>query len=652
MQELKKKLSENLKKIEIWKRIRFLIIVLAIALFACHPYLNKMVIYSHDIGYHLNRINEICKQLIMGNFPATIHTELVNGLGYANSLFYPELFLYIPAMLIYFLKIDLLTSYKFFIVIITFFTFLSMYYSSILIFKKKQIAWLSALLYTFSLYRLTDIYVRGALGEILALVFFPLIISGLYEIIFGENKRWWVVVIGLFGLANSHILSFVMAIPIILILCLANIDKIFKDKNILKHLFIAAIVAIITTIGFFGPLIEQKCNDKFFVDEQTIDEPSDLKERATSIDLALRNQLKMGDGINGNYTDETLSEGVGIILLMLPILILFKKGISYKNNRFEIQILVIAFITYMISTKLFPWEKIEFLTIIQFPFRLNIIPTTLLALVAADAFYNFMREKNDTTTLLTIVILLILAGASIAMLTGENGLLGKAKESKERTSEANAKERVQLEVQGSYNKERKISLSLLNENLKGIEGLTHGGKTLDENPIEELPTEVELDGYKIEIKGESQEKEEFDDIESLPMPSSEAVISKIPGEYENINEGIVIYIIPTEEQNTVDWTADTNSNDILDVQEKYDQFVWVPVPNPVLDLSADTEVEEDLAKIIKRKNITTKPMDEEEAILQMELLNHDFFVFKNVDEECVSVIYKRKDNDYGIINVK
>lgn len=70
------------------------------------------------------------------------------------------------------------------------------------------------------------------------------------------------------------------------------------------------------------------------------------------------------------------------------------------------------------------------------------------------------------------------------------------------------------------------------------------------------------------------------------------------------------------------------------------------------DINTDTEVEEDTLNIIKRKNITTKPMDEEEAILQMELLNHDFFVFKNVDEECVSVIYKRKDNDYGIINVK
>ena len=64
------------------------------------------------------------------------------------------------------------------------------------------------------------------------------------------------------------------------------------------------------------------------------------------------------------------------------------------------------------------------------------------------------------------------------------------------------------------------------------------------------------------------------------------------------------------------------------------------------------EVEEEDLAIVKRKDIDTKPMDEEEALLQMQLLNHDFFVFKNIDEECVSVIYKRKDNKYGIINVK
>lgn len=66
----------------------------------------------------------------------------------------------------------------------------------------------------------------------------------------------------------------------------------------------------------------------------------------------------------------------------------------------------------------------------------------------------------------------------------------------------------------------------------------------------------------------------------------------------------------------------------------------------------EDEEEAENVSIIKRKNIETKPMGEEEAILQMELLGHDFFVFKNVDEECVSVLYKRKDGNYGIINSK
>ena len=66
----------------------------------------------------------------------------------------------------------------------------------------------------------------------------------------------------------------------------------------------------------------------------------------------------------------------------------------------------------------------------------------------------------------------------------------------------------------------------------------------------------------------------------------------------------------------------------------------------------DVEEEENVSEIVKRKNISMKPMDEEEAMLQLELLNHDFFVFKNIDEECVSVLYKRKDGNYGIINMK
>ena len=70
------------------------------------------------------------------------------------------------------------------------------------------------------------------------------------------------------------------------------------------------------------------------------------------------------------------------------------------------------------------------------------------------------------------------------------------------------------------------------------------------------------------------------------------------------------------------------------------------------DYEDEKEEEKNVSTIVKRKNISMKPMDEEEAMLQIDLLNHDFFVFKNIDEECVSVLYKRKDNNYGIINMK
>ena len=59
--------------------------------------------------------------------------------------------------------------------------------------------------------------------------------------------------------------------------------------------------------------------------------------------------------------------------------------------------------------------------------------------------------------------------------------------------------------------------------------------------------------------------------------------------------------------------------------------------------------EENKNKIVKRKTIELKPMDEEEAILQMELLNHDFYMFKNTETDKTSVVYKRQHGDYGII---
>ena len=61
------------------------------------------------------------------------------------------------------------------------------------------------------------------------------------------------------------------------------------------------------------------------------------------------------------------------------------------------------------------------------------------------------------------------------------------------------------------------------------------------------------------------------------------------------------------------------------------------------------EEEDDRPKVVKIKRFDMKPMNVEEAILQMELLRHNFFVFMNADSDDLNVLYKRKDGNYGLI---
>lgn len=69
------------------------------------------------------------------------------------------------------------------------------------------------------------------------------------------------------------------------------------------------------------------------------------------------------------------------------------------------------------------------------------------------------------------------------------------------------------------------------------------------------------------------------------------------------------------------------------------------------ELDLEDKFEED-EEIIKRKKVEMKPMDEEEAMLQMDMLGHEFFVFKNTDTDTVCVMYKREDGNYGILETK
>ena len=70
---------------------------------------------------------------------------------------------------------------------------------------------------------------------------------------------------------------------------------------------------------------------------------------------------------------------------------------------------------------------------------------------------------------------------------------------------------------------------------------------------------------------------------------------------------------------------------------------------PYVSDAAPAPAEEKEYKVVKVKKFAFKPMDVEEAILQMNMLNHEFFVFNNAENGEINIVYKRKDGGYGLI---
>ena len=89
------------------------------------------------------------------------------------------------------------------------------------------------------------------------------------------------------------------------------------------------------------------------------------------------------------------------------------------------------------------------------------------------------------------------------------------------------------------------------------------------------------------------------------------------------------------------------------LERKYREEIFVePEILPVADgepLTEEERIADEEPKVVKTKRFALKPMSVEEATLQIELVEHSFFVFLNEDTGLVSVLYKRNDGDYGLI---
>ncbi len=171
-----------------------------------------------------------------------------------------------------------------------------------------------------------------------------------------------------------------------------------------------------------------------------------------------------------------------------------------------------------------------------------------------------IRRTSQGITLIalviTIIVLLILAGVSIATLTGEEGILGKAMTAKNETNQANVREQAQLAVMGSYDEDGNLNVGELKEELAKIEKI---GTITDTNG--KLPITVVIDSYEVTIdeKGKVTIGEE---VEGTITPPSTAETSPFVPEGAKKIEG----------------TIDTG---LVMTDKNENEWVWIEVPRTV-----------------------------------------------------------------------
>ncbi|RDU23866.1 DUF6541 family protein [Anaerosacchariphilus polymeriproducens] len=399
-------------------------IFIAVIIFASYPLFTDYLIGGHDINYHLSRIEGIKDGLISGQFPVDIYPQINFGYGYLGTL-YPSLFLYFPAIL-RILGVSMALSYKTFLVIINISTILITYYSLRKMSCTKYAAAFASIVYCLMPYRLTNLYIRGALGETLALIFLPLMISGIYQICLGNRKKWFLLAFAFTGLIHSHILSVLICIGICAILTAFYMKNILKEKRwleLLKAAFATLLLNLWYLISFLYYFKGNFNSGAFHINfsDQTIF-PQQLFQTLITAGSTKISSL-------GSYNEMPQTIGlIGILSIFIILLyLIFDKDKKNELIHFSTTLFGLTMVFMFAITTLFPWETLQKIGVInrvigmiQFPWRLlgfigAFIAVTLGVLI--DRKNRFTKYKLFISSGLAISLLF---GSSILMDTYAN----------------------------------------------------------------------------------------------------------------------------------------------------------------------------------------------------------------------------------------
>ncbi len=368
-----------------------LFLVLILSIMASFPtFLGDIneVLHSDDGMYHIGRIMGIAEGLKGGQFPVKILPNTLNGYGYASPLFYPDVFLYIPAFLVL-IGIPIKIVYILFslaIVVIASWLFwiLAKKFSSNTLFLC-----LSTILFSVNQYFFVDIFYRSALGESLACVFYMVLFIGIYNMVKEDFSKPWIILIAMVGIALSHTISLAISAIFLIVIVLCNAKKLLTKKDFYKKIGIIIPVFICCIAYFYVPLLELMMDAKY-----------QLSNPWTKPSLKTVNFK--------TYFTQPFSLGV-LILVAIVFRFFIKKTDENKQQLKWIDIgLIYTIIILFLSSFLFPWSWFDSIFgSIQFPWRLftlTIASTPLIIMGVFSLLTNRFKYFSIIATIVTVLL--------------------------------------------------------------------------------------------------------------------------------------------------------------------------------------------------------------------------------------------------------
>lgn len=386
------------------------------------PMFRTGIYHGDDLDYHAYKIRGMRDAMKNGQFPVYIFPYVFGGYGYPNVV-YPSFFLY-PSAFLRILGVSTMTCYKLMMFAVNLGTGWIAWWSAekLLGRQHKGAALLFALLYLMAPYRINNLWVRAAVGELLAMMFLPLILLGLYELLIGDRKKWWYLAAGYSGLIQSHVLSCLMILIFSVLLGIFYADTFFKEKRWIELLKVIGCLLAFNAWYLIPFLLYMRLDLNLA--------GLHMDWHMHTMDLAEVFQSYV-PRLSARYTWRSNSLGLtGMFCLLLGLTGMLTKGEKNRKQKFLSVLFMCGVLFTLLTTNMVPWELLRQVTVIdwiaetmQFPWRFLAFSSLCLSLVGVGWLYESELLKRYRPLVGSVMVLsLALSVWDVVNYTGSDGV--------------------------------------------------------------------------------------------------------------------------------------------------------------------------------------------------------------------------------------